>query len=119
MSSKPPAQLTLDGRETRHPPARPVKPRPLSDGQQRIISVIKRRGQIRSVEAGVILHQMRGHCAFNTRPHNWPMRGQACCPYASSDGLAACKRMLERGIIIRGPRQGTWILKPKREEPAA
>lgn len=74
---------------------------------------MRRGGAIRSVEAGVIVHQERGHCAFGTSPGEWPMRGVACCPYAGNDGRLAMKRLMEAGLAIRGPRPGTWIMAPR------
>lgn len=104
-------QLVLSGGEVAHPP--PAGRRsPLNATQVRILRVLRRDGVLRSVEAGVLVHQARGHCAFNTRPNDWPMKGTACCPYAANDGRAAMVRLMERGLVIRGDTQGTWIAKP-------
>jgi hypothetical protein len=111
------AQLLIDGGETAHPPFRGRR-RPLNKTHERIMRVIRRDGVIRSVEAGLIVHQERGTCAFGTHPNQWPMQGMACCPYASSDGRAMMVRLMDRGLVIRGPQQGTWIENPSRREGA-
>lgn len=101
-------QLNLDGGEDAGPP----RVAPLNGTQQLILGIIREQGGIRSVQAGVLVHESRGtRCcmagAGADRFKGTP-RAMACCAYASSDGLEALKRLEARGLIKRGKKIGMW-----------
>lgn len=104
-----PAQLTLDGGEVPLETVAGESAGPLSEAQQLILRLAGRPEGVRSVEAGVVMHQARGHCASpGARWHNFRGGGIACCPYAPTDGLAALRRLAERGLVRRTEPLGTW-----------
>lgn len=99
-------QLTLDGRSVPH--SQVVRHRrPLTDVQQDILrrAVLNRKGWIRSVEAGNIVHAHRPR--HGTSPNYQAGKSLGCCKYAASDGSEACKRLAARGLLSRIER-GVW-----------
>lgn len=67
--------------------------------QHEILTHVAELGSISPIEAGTILHRARGHCGQGAK--GGPGDGRACCPYASSDGLEAIKRLIKRGKLAR------------------
>lgn len=106
-------QLTIDGREVPHSVvalAARNPPRKLTPVQREILVVLRDRGYVRTVEAGVILHEMRAECGHGARSHGFTGRGIGCCPYAGPDGLAAMNRLMRRGLVYRDDaRPGRWL----------
>lgn len=89
--------------------------RDLSPAQKEILRVIRDDGEIRAVEAGVIIHTHRtqagtGRCGRHRT-------ALACCQYAASDGLEALKRMAKRGLVRRKRELATttWVLEAPAE----
>ena len=82
-----------------------VKPQaPLSRTQREILAKVREQGSITSTAAGVILHARRKHCGtMGQRATDWSPgeRSLACCAYAASDGSMACRRLAERGLLVR------------------
>lgn len=86
----------------------------LSRGQAKIIQHIREHGSIRSWEAGVIMHAGRlGGCR---KPMNEGTKG--CCVYCSSDGSAALKLLLERGLLERTPNYNGVYTINEEKQPA-
>ncbi|HEY0390992.1 MAG TPA: hypothetical protein VGC63_04720 [Solirubrobacterales bacterium] len=99
------SQITLDGREVSMEEARRTSTAGgrLTQAQRLILDTINEKGQIRSVEAGVIVHLARGtKCAKGVGPSKL-----ACYHYASTDGLSAMKRLAKRGLV-RKVSVGIW-----------
>lgn len=90
------AQLTFDGREV--PIDKSTAP-VFSAAQTEILRAIRLYGIITSTAAGRILHAHREHGCRHCRAGE--------CPYASSDGCDALKRLAERGLVRRVAR-GRW-----------
>lgn len=67
--------------------------------QDAILRYASTNGSVTPLQAGEILHRARGHCGSGAK--GGPGDGSACCPYASSDGLEAIKRMIKRRQLIR------------------
>lgn len=91
-----------------HPQRRPTR---LNGTQTAMLRHVRDHGSITSTEAGVILHQARGHCGFGGKGgrHTGESRSKACCVYASSDGSMALRRLRDRVVLIKGP-AGSWVL---------
>jgi hypothetical protein len=103
------SQLQIGGGEVPNDEAaRMSRVPPLTPTQRRIIDLMNERGEIRSVEAGVIVHTARGHCGFGAKT-GYGSRKQAigCCAYAAADGLSAMHRLEERGLV-RKVKAGRW-----------
>jgi hypothetical protein len=89
-------QLTFDGREV------DVRtPRALTDRQRELLRFIRERGVVRPIEVGKLMHAGR------------PTRCYRCehfvdCPYVSSDGCDALRRLERRGLVARRAR-GQWV----------
>lgn len=100
-------QLTFDGEEVPYEQTvmGPARQRPLTPVQEDILryAVLNRKGWIRSVEAGNILHAHR----HNGRGCQSLSTGIGCCKYASTDGSEACQRLAKRGLLVRTER-GVW-----------
>ena len=98
-------QLRLDGTEV------PVDLTPvvyaLTEVQRGILAMIGQHGFISSTQAGVIVHNHRGWCGFGGRSAPGE-KSEACCGYASADGLEACKRLLKRNLVRR-EKPGRWV----------
>jgi putative AbiEi antitoxin of type IV toxin-antitoxin system len=92
-------QLTLDGQEVEIPVIQTARS-PLTGAQREILELARRQGQVRSREAGQIVHLHRmPQCG-------WCMREK--CGFASIDGSDALKRLAKRGFLRRiAP--GLWI----------
>lgn len=122
-------QLRVDGTEVVHPAPDAVWPArkpPLTDLQRTVLRVADEQGgEIRSVEAGKIVHSYRGHCGFGKRGSNLVRHNAAgevevvngpragsigCCQYAASDGLEVLKRLERRGYVEHSAR-GRWRVK--------
>jgi hypothetical protein len=83
-----------------------------SSAQTLILRHLGLHGHIRSVEAGRYVHASRRpepYCGYGARDYRNPVDAGGCCGYASSDGSAAMKRLLVRGIVRRISR-GLYIL---------
>lgn len=111
MTEEGPPQLTIDGGEVSTERARNTsRTAPFSEAQQTILARLRDQGYIRSVEAGRIVHECRGgRCARHGGERAGPLRegSLGCCAYASSDGLAALKRLEARGLVV-GDGRGRW-----------
>jgi hypothetical protein len=88
-----------------------------SSAQLGVLRHLGLHGHIRSVEAGRIAHAVRQErmrypsgdaCGVGKRDYRTE-KGEGCCGYASTDGAAVMKRLLERGIVRRISR-GLYIL---------
>jgi hypothetical protein len=102
------AQLTTDGREVEHPlPSRQRSPR-LTAAQRAILVELALKGELRSCEAGAIIHQCRPQAARAAARGFLAeyLAGQR--RYAASDGLEALKRLAERGFVRRVS-PGRWV----------
>lgn len=92
----------------------------LSYAQREILAVIREKGSIRGVEAGVIVHAHRSPPCMGTRrasatDDRYKGGGAGCCAFASTDGAAALKRLRERGMVQqRGDR--SWV-RAEADEP--
>jgi hypothetical protein len=106
MTDAPP-QLTIDGDEEAR-----RETKALTQLQQRILARIRDTGQIRSVEAGRMVHEARGkYCASHGGARAHMNRGEdslGCCAYASADGLDAMKRLTKRGLVKKVS-PGIWV----------
>jgi hypothetical protein len=93
------AQLTFDGQEVEMPVIQTTRS-PLTGAQREILQLARRQGQVRSREAGRIVHLHRSpRCGWCVRE---------MCGFASSDGNDALKRLAKRGFLRRiAP--GLWI----------
>jgi len=104
----PSVQLTLDGREVPVPSAdQPRATAPLTASQREILLWIRDHGQIRSVEAGAIVHAHRTLPCCSRYGRSRP-DGIGCCKWAASDGGDALKRLMGRGLVRRGDTPGVW-----------
>lgn len=110
-----PPQLTIDGGEvtSRRATATSHGAPPLTAAQNRILHRIREQGYIRSVEAGVFIHEARGkRCArfggAGQDRFKGTERAISCCAYASADGNSAMKRLADRGFVTRGKQAGHW-----------
>lgn len=92
-----PAQLDLFGQQVGAPIV--TRHAGFTRAQREILRVVGRTGSIRSVEAGRILHA-----------HRYPpcRRCAGTCPWASTDGNDALKRLMARGFVQRAS-PGVWI----------
>lgn len=107
MSAATAAQLTFDGREVQHPlPSKQRAPR-LSAAQREILAELGRRGELRSVDAGAIVHECSRGAAIALAHGNLAGYLAGRRRFASSDGLDALKRLAERGFVRRVER-GVW-----------
>jgi len=85
-------QLTLDGGED-HLPVTRRSLAPFTNAQREILRLLVER-DVTSTEAGRIIHLHRdAPCVYCRRGFG--------CPWASSDGNEALKRLMERGIVRR------------------
>lgn len=110
MSGDGPPQLRIDGGEDTS--RRASKYPQTTTAQQRILHKISTDGQIRAVEAGVMVHEARGKRCCLTGAAGADRHkggGIGCCAYASADGNSALKRLEKRGLVKRGERVGVWI----------
>jgi len=109
-----PTQLTLDGREVRHPA--PTGPH-LGSAQREILRHLGLFGSITSTQAGTIVHEQRrarrgySGCGFGVKDDNAHSSygGSGCCRYAVSDGTDVMKRLRERGFVEK--HFGLWFSK--------
>lgn len=92
-------QLTIDGGEVPYAYAAAVRrQRPLTELQKDIIRLALLHGEVRSVEAGQLVHLHRGRCS-PIRPTRKGALG--CCKYGATDGSMACRRLMRRGLLTR------------------
>lgn len=107
-------QLTIDGREVPHSVVLAAQrsaslPR-LTDVQHGVLAMVRDIGSIRSVQAGVIAHNVRRRCGHGVRDATFTGRGIGCCPYAVVDGSAVLRRLEARGLVYRDPaKRGRWL----------
>ena len=99
-------QLTLDGGEV--PVSRTVAR--LGANQRAVLRKMV-FGSMTSTQAGVIIHERRGHCGFGAKDRG-EYTGAGCCRYAVSDGSAVLVGLRERGFVEK--EGGLWWL-PRRE----
>lgn len=84
---------------------------PITVTQRKVLARLREDRSISPAIAGTILHEHRGHCGSGAkggrygrassvpgRPH------EACCAYASSDGLEVLKRLVARGAVAHTAR---------------
>lgn len=115
-------QLTIDGGEE-EVGAVALGAAPLSPAQRNVLQAMRDGdGTIRTVEAGVLVHDWRriaaraagsraSGCGFGARSTNFRGGGVACCAYAAPDGLEMMKRLAARGLVERTERRGVWRLR--------
>lgn len=97
---------------------------PLSATQRMILAHARDHGSITPARAGRILHEARRSCGSGAKGGRLEGR-EACCVYASSDGVEALKRLVTRGALAhpsRGvyePRQvNDWPARARTGDPA-
>lgn len=93
-------QLDILGGETEHA-AVMAKRHQYSTAQREILRFVQNYGAITSTQAGVIVHAHREGGCYRCR------RGG--CPFLSSDGSDAMKRLRDRGLVKRHHR-GLWVM---------
>lgn len=105
------SQLGLLGGETPLDQVPSTRSRPLGAHQKEILRYARQHDGIRPVEAGRILHAERPghHVTHSAAAGRWKgtERAIGCCPWASSDGYEALKRLRDRGYIAKGE-DGRW-----------
>lgn len=98
-------QLTMDGGSVAVESVPSTRRVPLSAVQRAIIRHADQNDGIRPVEAGLILHRDRpkNHVTGSAAANRWhgTSRAVGCCPWASSDGHEALKRLERRGYLKR------------------
>lgn len=123
-------QLVFEGGEVERAPSAA----PLSPVQREVVRRMRDGdGTIRTSEVGRMVHDYRrtvkrregyprpellvpggvgcGHGAKNAGLARAPREGAAgCCAYAAPDGLSLMNRLMERGLVERTERRGTWRL---------
>ncbi|HZV74643.1 MAG TPA: hypothetical protein VFF79_13070 [Conexibacter sp.] len=99
-------QLAIDGSEV--PMAR-VRPARVTPAQREILRALRMLGELRSWQAGRILHAHREHGCRQQESASHRGGAETCCGYCSSDGGAAMKRLARRGVVERVER-GRWRL---------
>jgi hypothetical protein len=100
-------QLTIDGGEVPYAYAAATrKQRPLTPLQADIIRLARLHGEVRSVEAGVLVHLHRGACGVGARSGPSREGSLACCGYTATDGSMACRRLMKRGLLQRHEEPG-------------
>lgn len=97
-------QLRLDG--TAVPIVQSAAKSPLTPAQRAILAFVAEHGVITSTQAGTIIHTQRQ--ASNPHITN-SQYVRVMHPYAAADGLAACKRLMKRGLVMRGDKLGRWV----------
>ena len=101
-------QLTVDGREVPWQLATRV---PTRDAHRRILRHVGQQGTISSTEAGLIVHECRGNCAYQTmyrsREGLLTDRGKGCCVYCATDGSRTLRTLERWGFVTRIAR-GSW-----------
>lgn len=91
------SQLSLDGSEST-PKDVSAQRAPFSAAQREILRYIATHGWISSLEAGTIIHAHRAYRCRRCR--------EGTCPYRSSDGSDAMKRLMKRGMVKRRAPKG-------------
>lgn len=99
------AQLTLDGGEENPAGAVGRKAASFSRAQREILRLARENGGIKPYEAGEIVH------AHRSPPCRRCASGD--CPYTSSDGVDALKRLAKRNVVERAAHG--WYVLPTRE----
>ena len=101
LATHQPAQLTLDGGEVTHPPSRHRSP--LSEGDLIVLALLGQGAEVGTAEAGVEIHRLHGCVPEGRRWDSWTGdRSLGCCPYASSAGYRALKRLEQNGLAAQG-----------------
>ena len=98
-------QITIEGELVAHPVPTPA---PLSGSQRAILRTIRALGELRSSEAGLMMHGARGWCAPFHAPYAPTPDRLGCCEYGATDGAAAMRRLERRGLVERVGR-GRWV----------
>jgi hypothetical protein len=97
-------QLTVDGGEVPYAYAAATRrQRPLTPLQADILALARMQGQVRSVEAGKLVHAHRGRCSQLGPTRKGAI---ACCQYGAIDGSMACRRLMKRGLLHRDEQAG-------------
>lgn len=91
-------QLTLDGGAVPYAYAAAPRKMKLTGLQRDILDLARVQGQIRSVEAGTLVHSHRGRCSRVVPTRKGAL---ACCRYGTIDGSMACRRLMRRGLLYR------------------
>lgn len=100
-------QLTIDGREV--PIEASMSRWHPTHAQGALLALARRPEGVTALQAGIVLHTRRkslgtGSCGIGARTGR---NTRGCCPYAASDGSAALKRLVARGVVVqrwpRGP----------------
>lgn len=91
-------QLTIDGREVTACIA--AGRRILTGPQREILRWVAAHDEISPLQAGAIVHAHREPPCRNIAG-GARGRGVACCPWTSSDGSEALKRLVARGLLER------------------
>lgn len=94
------AQLDVFGGETVHEEVVSQRHR-YTDAQREILRFIQNYAAITSTQAGVIVHAHREGGCYSCR--------RGTCPWVSSDGSDAMKRLRKRGLVKRHHR-GVWVM---------
>jgi hypothetical protein len=104
-------QLTIDGREVPYKYASATRRgRPLTELQKDILRLAAMHGEVRSVEAGLLVHIHRGACGPLPKPSRKGSLG--CCGYGATDGSMACRRLMRRGLLYRDESGKRPVWKP-------
>lgn len=98
-------QLTIDGGEVEHTSLAKAS-RPFGGRQRAVLRQLGYQRELRTVEAGVVVHRDRGKCGLGKRGH-LQSRGIGCCAYCHADGLAVLHRLEKRGVVAHVAR-GKW-----------
>ena len=93
-------QLTVDGREVKHPPPRPTI---LTDRQRAVLEDLRRNDGISTRLAGEVVHVVRGWCPQQAVRTD----GSTCCERSTADGHKVLARLTELGLA-RHVGRGAW-----------
>lgn len=98
-------QMTLDGSV-----GGPIMARNshLNPAQREMLRIAHANGFVRPIEAGRIVHAGRTDTGCNKRHDRY--KGEGCCGYCASDGVDALKRLVRRGLLVRGPGKGEYSI---------
>lgn len=106
-------QLTIDGREVPYGYAASTRRgRPLTELQKDIIRLALLHGEVRSVEAGLLVHIHRGACGSGSKSKPRRKGSLDCCGYGATDGSMACRRLMRRGLLYRDESGARPVWKP-------
>lgn len=83
-----------------------------TQAQSLLLRLARREEGVTALQAGVVLHGRRrslgiGTCGAGARGYGPTRKG--CCPYASSDGWDALKRLKQRGVVEQRQPRGPYF----------